>query len=98
MPVDLPQVFIAAFVVWTILFLVSLAHALGRNDLDPVSRLTWVVVLIFVPFFGVFLYGLSSRINRVPHGTPGSEVFGTPWAKNPGFTRHPGFTRPDSTD
>ena len=82
--VDSPPVIIAVFIVWTVIFLLSLAHALGRNDIDPVTRLTWVVVLIFVPFFGIVLYLLSARVNQQPHGTSGSEVFGTPWADDPG--------------
>jgi hypothetical protein len=82
--VDSPPVILAVFIVWTVIFLLSLAHALGRNDIDPVTRLTWVVVLIFVPFFGIMLYTLSAKVNRQPRGTAGSEVFGTPWADNPG--------------
>jgi hypothetical protein len=33
-----------------------LATALARKDFDPVTRLTWAVVIILVPFFGVVLY------------------------------------------
>ena len=41
---------------WTLLWLVVLATALARKDFDPVTRLTWALVIILVPFFGVVLY------------------------------------------
>ncbi|MCD6050484.1 MAG: Phospholipase D-nuclease N-terminal [Verrucomicrobia bacterium] len=34
-----------------------LAQALKRRDLDPVTKLMWVLVIILVPVFGVVFYG-----------------------------------------
>ena len=44
------------FALWTLLWVAVLAVALGRTDFEPVTRLTWVLVIILVPFFGVLLY------------------------------------------
>ena len=41
---------------WLIVELVVLASALSRKDLDPVTKLTWILVIILVPVFGVFFY------------------------------------------
>ena len=43
-------------VLWMLVWLVVLGTSLARKDLDPVTRLTWVLVIIMVPFFGVLLY------------------------------------------
>jgi len=51
--------------VWTIVWLLVLATALARKDLDPVTRLTWVLVIILVPFFGVLLYWLVAPASEV---------------------------------
>ena len=61
---SLPAIPIFVAVIWAIVWLVTLAFALIRKDLDPVTRLTWVLVIIFVPFFGVVFYwtlGLEKR-------------------------------------
>jgi hypothetical protein len=44
-------------ILWLVISLVVLAGALSRKDIDPVTRLTWVLVIILVPVFGVVLYG-----------------------------------------
>jgi hypothetical protein len=44
------------FFLWTLFWLVVLANALARKDFDPITRLTWALVIILVPFFGVLLY------------------------------------------
>ncbi len=41
---------------WLLVWLVVLATALSRKDFDPITRLTWVLVIILVPVFGVLLY------------------------------------------
>ncbi len=78
----------AAVIIWTIVWLIVLATALTRDDLDPVTRLMWVVVLIFVPFFGVFLYAFvaPSRPDVMKRDTS-RPLSGTPWENNPGFVR-----------
>ena len=77
-------------VAWTVVWLCSLGSALSRQDFDATTRLTWVVVLIFVPFFGVFLYwGLSPNPPpKVPRRVidPSNQLSGTPWEVDPGHT------------
>jgi hypothetical protein len=69
--------------VWGIVLLFTLAHPLERADLDPVTRLTWVLVLLLVPLFGIALYfALGNRAPRLD-GRADSEVYGTPWASDP---------------
>jgi ribosomal protein L40E len=41
---------------WTLVWMIVLATVLTRKDFDPVTRLTWALVVILVPFFGVVLY------------------------------------------
>jgi ribosomal protein L40E len=43
-------------ILWIIVQLVVLAGALSRKDLDAVTKLTWILVIILVPVFGVFFY------------------------------------------
>ena len=72
---------------WTVIWLFFLGNVLDRKDFDPVTRLTWVVVLIFVPFFGVLLYAFKCpsqlEVGKIDRDIP---VSGTPWENNPGFT------------
>ncbi len=69
-----------------VLWLGSLALALGRSDFDPVTRLTWVIVLIFVPFFGIVLYwAIAPPVPRRTIDTSNDRA-GTPWENNPGHT------------
>jgi hypothetical protein len=42
--------------IYALFWLWNLSRLLQRKDLDPVTKLTWVVVLIFVPVFGLFYY------------------------------------------
>lgn len=46
--------FIAAFVLW----MVGLVRVLTRKDFDPITRLTWVVVIVTLNIVGVILYAL----------------------------------------
>jgi hypothetical protein len=41
---------------WTLVWMIVLATVLTRKDFDPIARLTWALVVILVPFFGVVLY------------------------------------------
>ena len=43
-------------VVYFIVWLVGLGRALLRKDLDPVTLLMWVLVIILVPLAGLLLY------------------------------------------
>jgi hypothetical protein len=44
-----------------ICWLFALGGTLTRDDFDPVTRLTWVVVIIFVPVFGILYLVLTPR-------------------------------------
>lgn len=52
---DSPAVVVLG-VFWLIVWLMVMAHALRRTDLDPVTKLMWVLVVILVPIAGVFFY------------------------------------------
>ena len=84
-------------IAWTIVWLLVLGRILTRRDFDTLQKLLWVVVVIFVPFFGVFLYWIAApapvstvstadRARKSDGIVPGSDVAGTPWADNPSFT------------
>jgi hypothetical protein len=68
-------------VTWLTVWIGSLALVLRRPDYDPITRLTWVIVVIFVPFFGVLLYWLVAPDSRTRRIEPMSDVSGTPWEK-----------------
>jgi hypothetical protein len=84
------------FVLWSLIWLAFLYRILTRSDFDTPSRILWTMVVIFVPFFGVALYWaaappspspVKARAQRKADGTISeSDVAGTPWADNPGFT------------
>lgn len=44
------------FILWTLVWWGVLARILTRIDLDTQQKLLWVIVVIFVPFFGMVLY------------------------------------------
>ncbi len=74
--------------IYGLFWLWNLSRLLQRKDLDPITKLTWVVMLIFVPFFGLFFYRdqvpdpATERRNQSFSGGP--DVRGTPWEANPG--------------
>jgi hypothetical protein len=74
--------------IYGLYWLWNLSRLLQRKDLDPVTKLTWVVVLIFVPFFGLFFYRdqVPDPVAEIGKGTfsGGPDVRGTPWETNPG--------------
>jgi Phospholipase_D-nuclease N-terminal len=95
-PNDLPWTFI---ILSGIAWLAILFRILSRPDFKTNEKLLWVIIVIFVPFFGMFLYAfaapdaVASRTRKrhpqtKPPGAiiPGSDVSGTPWAKNPNYT------------
>jgi hypothetical protein len=53
---DIPADVAVVVSVWVIVWLLVLATALSRKDFDPITRLTWVLVIILVPIFGVVLF------------------------------------------
>jgi len=50
------KVFTVLTIVWIAMLLLTLAHLLRRTDLDPVTKLMWVLVVIMVPIAGVLFY------------------------------------------
>jgi hypothetical protein len=73
--------------IYGLFWLWNLSGLLQRKDLDPVTKLTWVVVLIFVPFFGLFFYRDQVPMpapERTNDSSAGRDVRGTPWEANPG--------------
>ena len=80
------------FALYGLLWLLSLGLALTRGDLDPVSRLTWVLVIILVPLAGLILYfvlaprRLAESQARTFHQQ--GQTAGTPWEDVPGH-EHP---------
>ena len=83
------------FTLWTLVVWGVLARILTRNDLDVHQKLLWVVVVIFVPFFGVVLYCFASPaaprkplppLRNLGPIIPGSDVSGTPWAGDSSYT------------
>ena len=72
---------------WLALWLWNLAVVLIRSDFDAITRLTWLIVLIFIPFFGVFLYWFIAPNARARIiDPPGSQTSGTPWRNDPHHT------------
>jgi len=78
----LPAVLLIYGPVW----LLVLAVILGRSDLDPVTKLTWVIVVIFVPFFGILLYWTIAPGSSRQKIDPSNQLSGTPWENDPGYS------------
>jgi len=79
-------------VLWLIVWLCVLYRILTRTDFDTPAKILWVMVVIFVPFFGLPLYWLAAPqpARAASKDRPvdlQSDVAGTPWAGNPGFRR-----------
>jgi len=59
--------FLAIFsIIWMIIWLMELAAALSRKDFDPVTKLTWILVIILVPVFGVVFYWFIAPASKMP--------------------------------
>jgi hypothetical protein len=76
---------IPLLLVWSVIWLFVLANVLFRRDFDPMTRLTWVIVVTFVPFFGVILYWIRPETPRKSID-PSNQLSGTPWEDDPGYT------------
>ena len=79
---------------WGLIWLGVLHRILTRGDFDSPTKILWVLVVILVPVFGVILDAVAAPSPDLTRdsGTAeaiakGSDVAGTPWAKNPGFTQ-----------
>jgi len=78
---------------WLLIELAVLYRILTRRDFDTPARILWVIVVIFVPFFGVLLYWAAAPAERSTQSATktgavnlNSDTAGTPWAGNPGFS------------
>ena len=77
--------------VWLVAWILTLGLILRRRDLDSVTKLTWVVTVIFVPVFGILLYFfLAPGEQWIPEAKKTNDdhdpLRGTPWKNNAGFT------------
>jgi len=92
-----PEEILALGVLYLGLFLGVLGNLLTRRDLDPIVRLTWVVVLVFVPVAGVVFYFFfptdprtaskkAKRSDSLAATDPANQLRGTPWENDPGHT------------
>jgi uncharacterized membrane protein YgcG len=71
-------------VVYLLVWLFTLGAALVRWDMDVVTKLMWVIVILFVPLFGMVLYvALAPRPRKID---PSNSLSGTPWENDPGYT------------
>lgn len=86
--------FVVFAVVWIVVWLWFLFRILTREDFDVLTRILWVIVVVFVPIFGVGLYlegapdpaGRKSGAKRGPVNLA-SDVSGTPWETDSGHTK-----------
>ena len=86
--------FVVFAVVWIVVWRWFLFRILTREDFDVMTRILWVIVVVFVPVFGVGLYlvaapdpaGRRSGAKRGPVNLA-SDVSGTPWETDSGHTK-----------
>jgi len=72
---------------WAGTWLSAIVTILIRKDFDPITRLTWVIVVIFVPIFGILFYAwLAPVLLSKRKATSLHSLSGTPWEHNPGHT------------
>lgn len=87
-------VIITIAVIYYLIWLLVLGAALLRHDLEPVTRLMWVIVIIFVPVFGILMYAFLAPERRLEQKRDrtinvASPASGTPWEDDPGHTSRP---------
>jgi preprotein translocase subunit SecG len=72
------------------LWLFAFGSLLARTDLDPIERLTWVLVMLFAPFSLIFYIALApdQPARKIDRNSP--DVSGTPWEKIPPNTGRAG--------
>jgi len=73
----------AALWIYGLVWLLVLALILRRSDLDPVTKLTWVIVVIFVPFFGMLLFWSIAPSSSRQEIDSLNERSRTQWENNP---------------
>lgn len=86
--------YMALAMLWIVVWVGFLYRILTRTDFDVMTRILWVIVVVFVPFFGVGLY-LVAAPDSVRGGSGikqgavnlSSDVAGTPWETDSGHTK-----------
>ncbi len=58
---------ILIILVWLVSWFVSLFFALANRNHDPVTKLMWVLVIIFVPILGPILYWVLGTRRPFPN-------------------------------
>jgi hypothetical protein len=86
--------FVAFAVLWIVVWLGFLYRILTRPDFDVMTRILWVIVVVFVPIFGVGLYLVAApdavgerRGAKRGAVNLASDVSGTPWETDSGHTK-----------
>lgn len=86
--------YLAFAVLWIVVWLGFLCRILTRADFDVMTRILWVIVVVFVPIFGVGLYLVAApdsvgerRGEKRGPVNLASDVSGTPWETDSGHTK-----------
>lgn len=83
---------IAVWVVYTLVYCVTLAYLLNRKRFGTHERILWFLVVTLAPVIGILLFVLISEDDKISAGdeakrrTPLSDTAGTPWQNTPGHT------------
>lgn len=86
-------VWFAAWVVYTLVYCVTLAYLLNRKRFDTHERILWFLVVTFAPVIGILLFVFISEDDKISAEdaakgrAPLSDTAGTPWQNNPGHTK-----------
>lgn len=81
--------------VWSFVYLaaqfVVVCRVLTRSDFDTQNKILWLLVTMFVPL-GLLIYlfkapAVVPTVGSPRRATPASDVSGTPWSDNPGYSR-----------
>lgn len=86
-------VWFAAWVVYALVYCVTLAYLLNRKRFGTQERILWFLVVTFAPVIGILMFVLISEDDKISAGdaakrrAPLSDTAGTPWQNNPGHTK-----------
>jgi len=84
---------VAAWVVYILVYCVTLAYLLNRRRFGTHERILWFLVISFAPVIGILLFVFIGEDDKIPGGDaaknrgPLSDTAGTPWQTNPGHTK-----------
>jgi hypothetical protein len=57
---------IAAIVAWAVCWVIGAADVFRRRDLGAGEKVVWLLVLLFLPLLGLFVYYLASAMRPPP--------------------------------